>query len=90
MVETAPYTHSAFVFKVEGLRKGFRRGRWINEGDARIEPDGSIFVYLHSTPIGGFDGRIRCFKIGTQPPEERLVPQRPRETNDDESDNDQD
>ena len=87
MAESRPFTHSAFIFKNEGLRKGRRFGRWINEGDARIEPDGSIFVYLHSTPIGGFDGRIRCLKIGTQPPEEgRATPQRPGETDAEETD----
>jgi hypothetical protein len=75
------FTHKAFLFKNEGLRKGRRVGRWIEEGDARVEKDGSINVYLHSTPIGGFDGRIHLAKIGAQPPAE--APLRPGDEGDD-------
>ena len=77
MTESKPFTHSAYIFKNEGLRKGRRLGRWIDEGVARLEPDGSFFVYLHSTPLGGFDGRIRCVKIGSAPPDTNPAPQRP-------------
>ena len=72
-----PFTHDAYIFKNEGLRKGRRLGLWIKEGQARVEADGSLFVYLHSTPLGGFDGRVKCVKLGSPPPEEK--PQRPGE-----------
>jgi hypothetical protein len=61
------FTHDAYIFKSEGVRRGRRVGYWEKEGYAREEPDGSLFVYLHSTPIGGFDGRIRCYRYGTDP-----------------------
>ena len=48
-----PFTHTAWMLKTELIRKGRRSGRWIDEGVARAEPDGKIWVYLHSTPIGG-------------------------------------
>ena len=60
-------------FKNEGMRKGRRLGRLQEEGKARVEPDGSLFIYLHSLPVGGFDGRIRCYRIGTKPPEETPI-----------------
>lgn len=72
-----PFTHTAWILKTELVRKGRRVGRWIDEGVARVEPDGSINVYLHSLPIGGFDGRIHLAKIGTRPPEVMPAPQRP-------------
>jgi hypothetical protein len=85
MIETKPFTHSAFIFKDEGSTNGRRMGRWINGGNARIEPDGSIFVYLHTIPIRDFDGHIRCLEIGSKPPEEIPPPSHnPR----DEADND--
>jgi hypothetical protein len=84
MTQTKPFTHSGFIFKTEELIKGRRVGRWINEGDARLELDGSISIHLHSTPIGGFDGQIRCLKIGCKPPEEvPAVPSRPLKETDD-------
>jgi hypothetical protein len=79
-----PFTHTAFMFKIEGSRRGRRLGRWIEEGVARLEPDGSFNVYVHSTPIGGFDGRIHCAKIGNKPPADESVPQRPGADGDDE------
>jgi hypothetical protein len=88
MTETAsknykqPFTHTAWILKTELIRKGRRVGRWIDEGVARVEPDGSVNVYLHSLPIGGFDGRIHLAKIGTSPPDVMPAPQRPGETDD--------
>lgn len=61
------FTHTAHIFKSEGVRRGRRLGYWVQEGYARHNPDGSGFVYLHSTPIGGFDGRIMLTPIGKQP-----------------------
>jgi hypothetical protein len=73
-----PYTHTAWILKTELMRKGRRVGRWIEEGVARLDPDGEVsWVYLHSLPIGGFDGRICLTKIGTRPPEVMPAPQRP-------------
>ncbi len=77
MIDKEKFTHDAYILKTEGMRKGRRLGFWVNEGVARIEPDGSLFVYLHSTPIGGWDGRIRCKKFGEKPPEIKQTPQRP-------------
>jgi hypothetical protein len=71
------FTHDAYIFKSEGVRRGKRVGYWEKEGYAREEPDGSLFVYLHSTPIGGFDGRVICKKYGEPPPAEKKEPQRP-------------
>ena len=81
-----PFTHTAWILKTELIRKGRRVGRWIDEGVARAEPDGSISVYLHSLPIGGFDGRIHLAKIGTSPPDVMPTAQRPGEPNGDEAD----
>jgi hypothetical protein len=67
--QSRPFTHRAYIFKSEGVRKGRRLGWWQEEGRARVEADGSLFVYLHSTPIGGFDGRIRCYGFDQQQPE---------------------
>jgi hypothetical protein len=71
-----PFTHTAWMLKTEGNRKGCRIGRWIEEGVARLGPDGGD-IYLHSTPIGGFNGHIHLCKIGTNPPDVPLTPQRP-------------
>jgi len=82
MIDKSRYTHDAYIFKSEGIRKGRRVGFPVNEGVGRIEPDGSISVYLHSTPIGGFDGRIVCRKFGSKPPDfDEEKPQRPGEPN---------
>ena len=80
-----PFTHTAYILKTELIQRGRRRGRWIEEGVARVEPDGSVNVYLHSLPIGGFDGRIHLAKIGTNPPDLNAAPQRPGAAGDDES-----
>jgi hypothetical protein len=73
-----PFTHTAWILKTELVRRGRRVGRWIEEGMARVEPDGDVsWVYLHSLPIGGFDGRICLAKIGTSPPDVMPTPQRP-------------
>ena len=81
-----PFTHTAWILKTEIIRKGRRLGRWIDEGVARVEPDGSVNVYLHSLPIGGFNGRIHLAKIGTSPPDPNAAPQRPDAASDGESD----
>jgi hypothetical protein len=73
-----PFTHTAWILKTELVRRGRRVGRWIEEGVARIEPDGDVsWVHLHSLPIGGFDGRICLAKIGTSPPDVMPSPPRP-------------
>jgi hypothetical protein len=82
------FTHSAWILKTEFVRKGRRVGRWINEGDARLEADGAINVYLHSLPIGGWDGRIHLAKIGSGPPDIVPAPQRPGETGEEEGESD--
>jgi hypothetical protein len=69
------FTHIAWIEKTEFIRKGRRHGRWIEEGVARLEPDGSMHVYLHSLPIGGWDGRVYLGRIGAGPPEP--IPRRP-------------
>lgn len=71
------FTHTAWILKTDIIRKGRRLGRWIDEGVARVEPDGSVNVYLHSLPIGGFDGRIHLARIGAKPPDLNATPQRP-------------
>ena len=81
-----PFTHTAWILKTELIRKGRRVGRWIDEGVARVEPDGSVNVYLHSLPIGDFEGRIHLAKIGTPPPDLNPAPQRPDAARDDEED----
>ena len=77
-----PFTHTALILKTDIIKKGRRFGRWIEEGVARVEEDGSINVYLHSLPIGGWDGRIHLAKIGSNPPD--VMPQRPDGGSDDE------
>jgi hypothetical protein len=72
-----PFTHTAWILKTDIIRKGRRLGRWIEEGVARFELDGSVNVYLHSLPIGGFNGRIHLAKIGTNPPDVMPAAQRP-------------
>ena len=81
----SPFTHTAWILKTELIRKGRRVGRWIEEGVARIEPDGDVsWVHLHSLPIGGFDGRICLTKVGTSPPDVVMpTPQRPGDDADD-------
>ena len=77
--DKAKFTHDAYVFKSEGVRRGRRIGYWEREGYARIEPDDLIYVYLHSTRVGGFDGRIRRDPYGREPPPDETgeEPQRP-------------
>jgi hypothetical protein len=73
-----PFTHSALMLKKDGIgilskkkipmvrhpgwagRQKF--GAWISEGIARLEPDGTGDVYLHSTVIGGLHSQIRLVK----------------------------
>ena len=83
--EKPPFTHAAWIMKTELMRKGRRIGRWIEEGVARLEPDGSVNIYLHSLPIGGWDGRIHLAKIGTKPPDAMPMPHRPGAADDGES-----
>ena len=82
------FTHTAWILKTDIIRKGRRLGRWIEEGDACVEPDGSVNVYLHSLPIGGFNGRIHLARIGTNPPDimSMSAPQRPDAPGDGEQD----
>jgi hypothetical protein len=82
--EEKPFTHNAFVFRTEGMRRGRRVGRWINEGVARSGPDGTMQVYLHSLPVGGFDGRLFLAPIGVEPPQKQ--PQRAGADGDDAED----
>ena len=77
------FTHTAWILKTDIIRKGRRLGRWIDEGVARLNADGSADVFLHSLPIGGFDGRIHLAKIGTSPPDLNAAPQRPDAASDD-------
>ena len=69
-----PFTHTAWIFKSEGVRRNRRHGRWIAQGVGRVEPDGNTWVYLDSLPIGGFDGRICLTKTGDPAPR----PEQPR------------
>jgi hypothetical protein len=79
--DRAKFTHEAYVFKREGVRRGRPVGYWELEGYSRIEPDGSIYTFLHSNPIGGFDGRIKSYPYGSAPPPDETGddddPQRP-------------
>jgi hypothetical protein len=90
-----PFTHNVYIWKSYGRanKQGQRPGWWQLEGRARIEEDGEIYQYLHSTPIGGFDGRIRVIEFSKpQPPQpdwddiatahsqEESAPQRPGQT----------
>jgi hypothetical protein len=79
MTESKPFTHTAWMFKTETIRRGKRVGRWIEEGVARMEPNGDCNIYIHSTPVGGFNGQIYLARIGTQPPDAEPAPQRPGE-----------
>ncbi len=79
MTDKSKFTHDAYVLKTEGMRRGRRLGYMVPEGVARVEPNGDIFVYLHSLPVGGWDGRIRCRKFGEKPPEIKQTPERPGE-----------
>lgn len=81
-----PFTHTAWILKTDLVRKGRRVGRWIEEGVARVEPDGSINVHLHSLPIGGFNGHIHLTKLGTVPTDPMATPQRPGAAHGDEED----
>lgn len=72
-----PLTHSAWIMKTDAIRRGRRLGRWIEEGDARHNPDGTTDIYLHSTPIGGFDGHIQLIPKGRRPIDILSEPQRP-------------
>jgi hypothetical protein len=84
-----PFTHTAWILKTDIIRKGRRLGRWIDEGVARLNPDGSADVFLHSLPIGGFSGHIHVAKIGANPPDLTPAPQRPEATGDDEEDSEE-
>lgn len=90
-VDKSKYTHDAYIFKSEGVRRGKRLGYWEKEGFARLEPNDDFSIYLHSTPIGGFDGRIRCRKYGSEaPPEEKdELPQRPAQQKGENDDRDE-
>jgi hypothetical protein len=77
-LDKSKYTHDAYLFKSEGVRKGRRLGYWEKEGYARSEGNNRFFISLHSAPIGGFDGRIWLRPFGDEPPAEpKEQPQRP-------------
>jgi hypothetical protein len=87
--DKAKFTHDAYAFKSEGIRKGRRIGYWEKEGYARQEPDGSFYIWLHSSPLGGFDGRIRCYEYDSEPPPDETgdeEPQRPGDAADEHGD----
>ena len=69
MTPSKPFTHTAWMFKTETIRRGRRVGRWINEGDARIEANGDVNVFVHSTPVGGFFGHIYLARLGNPTPD---------------------
>jgi hypothetical protein len=76
-----PFTHRALMRKNDGIgipskkkmptlrHPGWRGkqkfGHWIAEGIARLEPNGTGDVYLHSTVIGGMHSMIRLVKAET-------------------------
>jgi hypothetical protein len=72
-----PLTDDAWVLKTDAIRKGRRIGRWIAAGEGRHNPDGSTDVYLHSLPIGGFDGHVQLTPKGRRPVDIMSEPQRP-------------
>jgi hypothetical protein len=72
-----PFTHSAWILKTQAIRKGRRIGTWIEEGEARINPDGTLDIYLHSSPFGGWDGHIQLSLKGQRPTDIMSEPQRP-------------
>lgn len=55
-IDRSKFTHDAYIFKREGVRKGRPLGYWQAEGVGREQPNGDFFVYLHSTPVGGLTG----------------------------------
>jgi hypothetical protein len=69
MSESKPFTHTAWLFATETVRRGRRIGRWHQEGAARVEPNGDVNIYLHSTPIGGNLKHIYLSKIGNKAPD---------------------
>ena len=66
-----PFTHNVYIFKAWGRpnRSGQRPGWWQREGVACFGPNDEMFVFLHSTPTGGFDGRLRIIDINMKQPE---------------------
>jgi hypothetical protein len=84
-----PFTHKAHIFKSEGVRRGRRLGYWAHEGYGRDNPDGSRFIYLHSMPIGGWDGRILLTPIGQPGPQPSESSLQPSEGNDEEISDDE-
>jgi hypothetical protein len=72
-----PMTRAAWILKTHTIKKGRRLGTWYQEGEVRDNPDGTTDVYLHSTPIGGFDGHIQIVPHGRQPVDIMSEPQRP-------------
>ena len=71
MTESKPFTHTAWMFATATIRRGRPIGRWYQEGDARVEPNGDVNIYLHSTPIGGNYKHIYLVKIGNKMPSDK-------------------
>jgi hypothetical protein len=72
MTPEKPFTHYVYVWKNYGpQRRGTsqRPGWWQREGLSYIKDDGEIFTFLHSTPIGGMDGRIRHIPMDNEQPQ---------------------
>jgi hypothetical protein len=63
-------THYVYIWRNYGppRRNGQRAGWWQREGIQWSKPNGESSVFLHSTPIGGFDGRIRLVEIDKPQP----------------------
>jgi hypothetical protein len=81
-----PLTDAAWVLKTDTIRKGRRLGRWIEAGEGRHNPDGTTDIYLHSLPIGGFDGHIQLVLKGRRPTDIMSEPQRPDAASDNDGD----
>ena len=73
MADDKTPTHTAFAMK----RESKRYGRWLEIGNARVESNGTIHVFLDRTPIGGFNGYVHLSPTGVKPPEPEPTPQRP-------------
>jgi len=74
MAESKPFTHTAWMFATATIRRGRPTGVWYQEGDARVEPNGDVNIYLHSTPIGGNYKHIYLVKIGNKVPSDKEPP----------------
>jgi hypothetical protein len=70
--ENIKVTHYVYIWRNYGAPRrgtGQRPGWWQREGVKYIKADGEEAVFLHSTPIGGFGGLIRCVAIDEPQPQ---------------------